>query len=235
MSSKTARILSNLFNLVVILAMFFGPLASVRVQAFTDTNQEDYAPGSVVTVYGDNRDLTAPYVYQPGETVVVTVTQPVSPDPLTCEAVVADDGLGSWSCQLQLSSDPAYAVGLYTYTTLGLTSGTTESHSFMDAAPVFEQCRNADGVGPCTWNGGALNGSNSLIYEGDGTVQRLLITGLTSGSHTISFDYNTYIDSNTGPKHAYDYLVTYDFSEHWVDQSVSVSYTHLTLPTNREV
>ena len=127
----------RILNLLAVVAMVLA--APLNVYAFTDTDKEDYTPGSVVTIFGDNSDGA---LYLPGETVVVSVIQPVLPDPLTCEAVVSETG--AWSCQLQLSIDPALAVGYYEYTTLGLTSGFTETHFFTDAAPPavkeFEQC-----------------------------------------------------------------------------------------------
>ena len=134
MSTKTARILSTTLNLLVILSMLLvGRFAPKLAQAYTDTGQEDYAPGSEVTIWGDNRNFEAPLGYQVGETIKVTVIQPVLPDPLTCEGVV--DANGYWECKLWLSTDPALAVGYYEYQTLGLTSGTSETHFFTDAAP----------------------------------------------------------------------------------------------------
>lgn len=212
MSAKTARIISNLFNLIVILALFFGPLAQIRVQAFTDTDKKDYAPGSVVTVRGDNSNFEAGKGYQPGETVKVTVTQPVLTSALICEAVVNTDG--SWSCNLELSSDPALAVGLYEYTTLGLTSGTTETHFFTDANPSakIDQCANGrDGSESCTignWINGNVNENKSRYMEGDSIPYRLVFTNLSIGEHTVTIEWDTTKSST----HAIDYLTTWDRS-----------------------
>jgi len=107
------------------------------------TDQADYTPGSVVTIGGDNSDGAA---YAPGETVHVDVSGP-NGYMAACEGV-ADDA-GAWSCQVALAADES-AVGEYTYTSIGLSSGATESGTF------------TDGNGP----GGANNPSPSNDNQG---------------------------------------------------------------------
>lgn len=46
---------------------------------------------------------------------------------------MADDA-GAWSCQITLDSDPAVAVGEYSYTATGLQSATTENGTFTDGS-----------------------------------------------------------------------------------------------------
>ena len=197
-------------NLLAVLMMVVS--APTAAFAYTETDLEDYAPGSTVTVFGDNSDGAG---YLPGETVLVTVTQPVLADPLTCEGVVNE--AGAWSCQLVLSSDPALAVGLYAYTTLGLTSGFTEAHFFTDANPAanLDQCANGiNGDEPCltpdyaNWVNGNLGASKSKYYEGDSIPYRLVFTNLTLGEHTVVIEW----DTTQGGKHALDYLTTWDRS-----------------------
>jgi hypothetical protein len=90
------------------------------------TDQEDYAPGSVVTISGDNSNGAG---YLPGETVVVNVSGP-NGYAASCEAVADENG--AWSCQVTLW-DSDLAVGEYTYTATGQTSGVTETGTFTDA------------------------------------------------------------------------------------------------------
>ena len=83
---------------------------------------------------------------------------------------------------------------------------------------TFDQCSNDLGSGyttgdtGCRWINGDLNRNNSAYMEGDATVQRLWLTGLTAGSHTVTFDYQT----SKGGHHAYDFLTTWSFSESWI-------------------
>jgi PKD domain len=96
------------------------------------TDQPDYAPGSVATISGDNSNGAG---YVPGNTVDVTASGGVGWSD-SCSATVAGDG--TWSCTVTLSSDPAVAVGSYSYTaTSTAADGSTisESGTFSDGAP----------------------------------------------------------------------------------------------------
>src|ERR671936_659113 len=85
-------------------------------QATVSTDQESYAPGSTVTISGDNSDGAG---YAAGETVHVDVNGPGSVA-ASCDGT-ADD-IGAWSCQITLPSDDS-AVGGYWYTATGQGSG----------------------------------------------------------------------------------------------------------------
>jgi hypothetical protein len=82
----------------------------------------------------------------------------------------------------------------------------------------YTQCANDLGSGyttpptGCRWINGNLVASNSLFYEGESTVQRLLITDLTPGIHTVAINYGT----TKAGKHAYDFLTDDTFSETWI-------------------
>ena len=82
----------------------------------------------------------------------------------------------------------------------------------------YSQCANDTGTGyttgdtGCRWTNGDLNHTNSAIFEGDATVQRLFIEQLTNGSHTVVIEYQT----TKGGKHAYDFIADDLFSETWV-------------------
>ena len=93
------------------------------------TDQSSYTPGSIVTISGDNSDFAG---YQPGEKVLVAVSEPEPSAPgLSCEATV--ESSGAWSCQVTLSSGES-AIGEYSYTATGQTSAVSQSGSFMDSA-----------------------------------------------------------------------------------------------------
>ena len=104
-------------------ALLFGTVSNAFATVWTD--QPDYAPGSVVTISGDNSNGAG---YLAGETVHVDVSGP-NGYASTCEGVA--DANGAWSCQVTLW-DSALAGGDYAYTATGLTSGVTESGTFTD-------------------------------------------------------------------------------------------------------
>ena len=82
----------------------------------------------------------------------------------------------------------------------------------------FSQCANDDGdgyggnPGTCNWTNGDLQKNNSTYTEGDAVVHRLWLTGLTPGTHTVEITYQT----TKGGKHAYDYLMSWNYSEGWI-------------------
>ena len=102
------------------------PMASAAVR----TDQEDYSPGSVVTISGDNTDGAA---YQPGETVLVAVAGPNGYQQ-SCSGVVGSGPDARWACEVNLWASMD-AVGDYTYTAKGETSGVEEAGTFTDAQP----------------------------------------------------------------------------------------------------
>jgi hypothetical protein len=112
-------------TLVTALSMLTASVATAAVW----TDQEDYAPGSVVTISGDNSNFAEGEGYLAGETVHVDVDGPADWT-ASCDAIA--DGAGAWSCQITLAPDPAVAVGEYQYTATGLDSGTTEAGTFTD-------------------------------------------------------------------------------------------------------
>jgi len=93
------------------------------------TDQQDYSPGSVVTISGDNSDDAG---YFAGESVSVAVSGPNGFE-ASCGAEADTDGV--WSCQVTLW-DSLDAVGEYAYTATGQTSGVSESGTFTDAINI---------------------------------------------------------------------------------------------------
>jgi hypothetical protein len=114
------------WSVVAVATAFFLVVSSSAAFAAVWTDQQDYAPGSVVTISGDNSNGAG---YLPGETVVVNVSGPNGYE-ASCEAVADENG--AWSCQVTLW-DSDLAVGEYTYTATGQTSGVTETGTFTDA------------------------------------------------------------------------------------------------------
>ncbi|HEX3510841.1 MAG TPA: hypothetical protein VHT27_07045 [Solirubrobacteraceae bacterium] len=95
--------------------------------AAVSTDQSNYAPGSTVTISGDNSDGAG---YFAGEQVDVLVTGPEETETNSCEA--AADASGAWSCQITLSME-SNAIGSYSYTATGQESQVSQSGSFSDA------------------------------------------------------------------------------------------------------
>ncbi len=117
------RFIAALQAFLLLATLFLPALTAAAVW----TDQADYSPGSVVTISGDNSDGAA---YLRGETVDVVVTGP-NGYAASCSAV-ADDA-GAWSCQVTLW-DTELAVGDYSYTATGQTSGVTETGTFSDSS-----------------------------------------------------------------------------------------------------
>jgi VCBS repeat-containing protein len=163
------------FRAAVLALIFIVALVSVA-GARVWTDQEDYAPGSVVIISGDNSDDAG---FLPGETVIVSVSGP-NGYAETCEAVA--DAAGAWSCQVTLWDDET-AVGDYVYTAAGQTSGVTQSGQFTDGAAEYHTCALTEGGGVKCW------GYNPYGQVGDGTTtQRLTpvdVLGLGSSAAQI--------------------------------------------------
>jgi PKD domain len=178
---------------VSVLAVFF--LFVTAASASVSTDQADYAPGSVVTISGDNNNGAG---YLGGETVHVDVT---GPNGYTAECDGLADDAGAWSCQITLW-DSLLAVGDYSYTAVGLTSGAEETGTFTDAATSKAEFK-ASGLPAgtsvsVTWsgfnNGGnATSGtatinapgpSSSISLDAESSLTCGFPTSLTVGSST---------------------------------------------------
>jgi len=149
--------------------------------AAVSTDQADYSPGSVVTISGDNSNGAG---YLAGETVAVDVWGP-SGYAATCEAV-ADDS-GAWSCQVPLDADES-AIGDYSYTAVGLTSGTMESGNFTDGPPPppppASLCNLASAPCPAATSLPTLNDTHYKVQVG--TTITGMIIGATDASTALA-------------------------------------------------
>jgi hypothetical protein len=121
------RRLLYLFLLPVMFLALIIVTFDVPVSAYVTTDNPEYSPGSIVTISGDNSDGAG---YLPGETIRVVVNGPYGYSN-SFYATAATDYNAAWSGQVTLwYSD--FAVGSYTYTAIGITSGVTQSGTFTD-------------------------------------------------------------------------------------------------------
>ncbi len=202
---------------VVVVVATLG-LVSVAHGAGTPTltsDKADYPPGGAVVLSGTG--------WASGEQVHITVNDDAGQTWSLSSGVngapadpVANLG-GEFTYAFSL---PAWFVASYTATATG-PSGTVSTTFTDSAVKTFDQCANDLGSGypasnpdpGCQWINGNLQQSNSVYNEGDATVQRLALTGLTSGqTYTLVFTYQT----SKGGLHAYDYLTTWNHSENWI-------------------
>ena len=176
---------------IVALALPLMSLAAVH------TDKADYAPGSVVTISGDNTNFLEGLGYQAGESVQVDVQGP-NGYLSSCSGLVADDG--TWSCQVTLW-DSLDAVGSYTFSATGQTSGTTEAGSFTDAININSfaaDCTTDDdsfptGTTVCAkasglpGSGGGSSGKIEWWAPGAATATRTTTFSGVSGNSTDTF------------------------------------------------
>ena len=122
---------NKFLNAFVIALILFQAVAPIGALAYVSTNHADYAPGSVVTISGDNRDVSESNPgFAPGETVHVDVT---GPNGYSAACAADANNNGAWFCQVTLTADAP--DGNYSYVATGLTSRTSQSGSFTVTAP----------------------------------------------------------------------------------------------------
>ncbi len=176
-----------------VFALALAALVIIPFAAFAHiaTDRADYSPGSVVTISGDNSDGAG---YLDGETVHVVVSGPNGYN-ATCDATTA---AGTWSCQVALAGDES-AVGDYSYTASGVTSGVSQSGTFTDgpATPQTTVVWTGQGVGN---DGRTCDATNSdLLSPGPGQKGWLFVLQQISGTPA---DWR--LDVNFGPGTADD-------------------------------
>ena len=177
------------------------------------TDLPDYEPGDTANIFGNFFPSLQNFVLR------IFGNSEVGNHYTDTSFTVNSDNAGSFSYAYLL--DNMYRP-LYTVTASTLDGEQIASTTFTDAAgagvDVYSQCANDDGdgytgnPGVCDWTNGDLNGSNSTYTEEDSTVQRLVLSGLSNGAHTVVIEYQT----TKGGKHAYDFLTNDTASETWV-------------------
>ena len=176
------------------------------------SDKPDYAPGEQVTLTGTG--------WADGEVVHIVVNDTIGQSwNHTADVTAVSDGTLTDVFNL-----PNYFVSNYDVTASGPISGVATT-TFTDLSiGTYDQCSNDDGDGyvippgtdaGCRWINGNLQSNNSTYAEGEATVQRLWLTDLPTGTHSVTLKYGT---TKSG-KHAYDYLTTWDFSENWITNS----------------
>jgi hypothetical protein len=186
--------------------------AAVALVPTVTTDKEDYHPTQTATLFGSWFNSLTTYVLK----IFGSDDEDQNYTESTQEVTTDETGAFSTTYVLDALYRPFYNVVVST-----LAGDTVAETYFRDAAvDVYDQCQNDDGDGyatgntGCRWTNGNLNSSNSTYQEGDSTLQRVSIKGLTPGStHTVTLKYGT----TKGGSHAYDYLTSWDASEGWSD------------------
>jgi hypothetical protein len=171
------------------------------------TDKADYSPTDTALIFG--KDFSPNTIYS------LLITS----DNLSTTVSVSSDATGSFAYSYTL--DGTYRPN-YLVTASDNSGDIVAVTSFTDSPPAlavsikdYSQCTNEDGDGyatgdtGCRWTNGNIQSNNSAYFEGEATVQRVLLEDITAGSHTITFQYNT----TKGGKHAYDFLTDDNFSE----------------------
>ncbi len=190
--------------------------AEVAQAPLITTDKDDYQPGETVTMFGR--------FFSPVKSFFVRIFGNSEVGNFWSDTTheVTSDEEGSWS--LSQTFDNFYRP-IYNVIVSDEEGEVVATSSFTDAAGaavvVFDQCANDDGdgyngnPGDCLWTNGNMNTNNSTISEEDSTVQRLVLDGLTNGSHVVTLEYQT----TKGGKNAYDFLTDFNQSETWVNQA----------------
>jgi hypothetical protein len=108
-------------KLLFILALTMALLLAISSMALAQvwTVPEDAAPGTVVTIFGNNVDGLPGYVA--GQVINIDIAGPHDPafdkdsELSSCSAPVTVSDDGSWNCMVKLWDDPEWAVGTYSY------------------------------------------------------------------------------------------------------------------------
>ena len=249
-------------SLIAAMLGFASPTYAASGPATFVSDQADYPPGGTVVLTGDNwaagESVHITVNDDAGQTWSLssgTGTAPADP-------VANDTGSFSYTFSLPAWFVANYTATATGATTGTLTTTFTDSaiqlydqcaNGTSGVGPI------------CNWTNGNLQTNNSNYAEGDATVQRLVMDGLVPGSsHTVTvsylikdgtkhaYDYLTTWDysedwitladrcsgiancttqSETTYPIPNDPTIAFDGGQVFT----TVSYTHLTLPTNREV
>lgn len=189
-------------------------LSSSNDQSATlSTDKADYAPTDTALISGSG--------FKANKSYNLEITSSDAPAVDFIIGITTDNN-GSFAYAYQLDGNyrPNYTV----YVKLGdhIVATTTFTDSSVGA---YNQCSNDQGTGysngdtGCRWINGDLQHNNSRYFEGDATPQRVFLTGLSNGTHTVTFQYDVMKNQAGSPKHAYDYLTNYNDSENWIAQT----------------
>jgi hypothetical protein len=176
------------------------------------TDKTDYAPGETVNISGSG--------WTAGEAVTLQVLHTDGGDNTTSDAhapwTVNADGNGNVTATWVVPTDQDELNSTLQLTATAA-SGTT-SVTFTDGPGNLDQAHNG-GIGdpvidPVEWDNGDANRNNSHFLEGQSIPYRLVLSGLSAGTHhvvTIGWDI-----TNSG-KNAFDYITSFQRINETVD------------------
>ncbi|MEO8350061.1 MAG: hypothetical protein ABI610_14230, partial [Acidobacteriota bacterium] len=182
-----------------------------KTTASVQTDRMNYEPGDIVRITGAG--------WQEGEIVELLLHAHVSPVRADRTLYAPADTTGH-IINDSFSPGPQDRGVRFTLTATGGTTRRTARTSFGPEAAAspnaasadIDQCANG-GVGDppelCTggnWVNGNLGSSKAHYFEGDSVPYRMVMTGLSPGTHTLTIEW----DTTQSGKHALDYLTTWD-------------------------
>src|SRR5262249_5104041 len=148
--------------------------------------------------------------WQPGEAVRLLIQQsPKQHEDVSLTAKA--DSSGNVTTQYKLDSRNPDAV--YYATASGSASEAQLRFAFTTAS--LNQCANGTLAAPTgcgasvNWVNGNVNGSKAHYFEGNFLPYRMVMTGLSAGSHQLTIQW----DTTKGGRHALDYIGSYDATE----------------------
>ena len=179
--------------------------------ATVTTEKSDYQPGEYVTVTGTG--------WLPGEIVNLLFHQRLDePTREDTTLMTVADGEGKIFNNEYFLEETDRGVS-YVVKATGTQSGYHAQVYFTDAASAtLDQCANGSltspDLTPCQggdpggegWVNGNLGASKSHYAEGDSISYRLMMSGLSVGTHVVTIEW----DTTKAGKHAIDYLTTYN-------------------------
>jgi hypothetical protein len=184
-----------------------APLAASTYEAAIWTDKPDYAPGELVTIYGEG--------FNPGASVTIVVTRPDGSVNPPAWSVVAD-AFGNFMATYQLDGKAGtYRVEATDGTNTATTTFTDPPKSNLDQCANDSPFSTSNFNTQCgttasqKWQNGDINPTNSYYREGDGVPYRLALTGLVNGIHTVKLGY----DFTKGGKFAIDRLTVFNLTQ----------------------
>jgi hypothetical protein len=178
---KEKRIRSAWTVTAVVLVLSLVLPWTVLAKVWTDL--EDYSPGDIVTIHGDNSDGAG---YLEGETVHVAVSGP-NGYTAACDAVA--DTAGAWSCEVMLWPD-YLAVGTYNYAATGSTSHVTQSGTFTDGNLKFHETGLPSGTNwAVTWNdvSQTVAAPTDIVYGGQELTADYSVASPLAGGSGVQY------------------------------------------------
>ncbi|HYV94342.1 MAG TPA: HYR domain-containing protein [Chitinophagales bacterium] len=199
--------------IVCMLACLFVMSTSLFAQTLM-SDKTDYFPGSLATLTGTG--------FGSGETVTMQVvhadTSFDNSDPTHQPWDITADGNGNFVATWQVNLDQDQVGQMLLATADGQSSGAHAEVLFMDnEAADLDQVRNGSATSPNDpgdWVNGNSGSSNSHYVEGYSIPYRMVLTGLTVGTHTLDIEW----DISHSSVNAIDFITQFDRLEPHITQ-----------------